>query len=273
MVSNAEVRRFWEGNPVAAAAIGHPPGTPEFFARFDALREADDCEPYALSNRIHGYEDARGLRVLDVGCGNGYVLSRYAVQGAKVAGVDITQTALDLTARRFDLLGLPCELARTDGDRLPFEDESFDVACAMGVLHHVEDPRPMLAEMRRVLVPGGRLILMLYHARSWKARVVLPLKWLLLPRYRGRTFQAVVNANDGEDCPLARLYTREEARALLDGFEDVRFDVNQLSWRQLLLVPGLDRLLGPLLPACSTTWFARTLGWNLYVRARRPERA
>ena len=77
-VGNAEVREFREHNPVAAEGIDATPGTPEFYARFDDIREAEDCEPYAYSDMIHGYSCSAGQRVLDVGCGNGYVLSRYA---------------------------------------------------------------------------------------------------------------------------------------------------------------------------------------------------
>jgi SAM-dependent methyltransferase len=95
-VSNAEVKAFWEENPVAAEAIAAEPGTPEFFRAFDSMREADDCEPYEFSDFIHRYSTSVGLRVLDVGCGNSYVLRQYANCGAIVAGVDLTQTAIDL---------------------------------------------------------------------------------------------------------------------------------------------------------------------------------
>jgi SAM-dependent methyltransferase len=208
--------------------------------------------------------------VLDVGCGNGYVLSQYAKFGAAVCGVDLTQTAIDLCNARFALAALKGDFRPTDGDRLPFEDESFDIACSMGVLHHIEDPRQMIAEMRRVLKPGGRVILMLYYWGSWKYHVVLRVKRLIDPRYRGKSQAEALNMNDGENCPLAKAYTRSRARKLLDGFVDHRFELNQLSWRQLLLIPGLDRLLRPILPAANSNIFARTMGWNLYITAIKP---
>jgi SAM-dependent methyltransferase len=270
MITNDQVQAFWEAQPLGTAIIDAHPGTPEFYRIFDALREADDCEPYYLSNRIHGYEDAKGVRVLDVGCGNGYVLSRYARNGALVAGVDITHMARELTVRRFEFEGLPCDVRETDGDSLPFDDDSFDIVCSMGVLHHIEDPAPMVREIFRVLRPGGRLIMMLYYTNSWKRRVVLPLKWLLLSRYRGRPFQELLNANDGEGCPWVRTYSRGEARDLLAAFEGHSFALNQLSWRQLFLVPGLGSALSRVLPRASNSWPAKVMGWNLYISARRP---
>lgn len=272
-ISNAQVREFWERNPVAASAIGAAPGTVEFFRTFDAIREADDCEPYEFSDRIHGYSRSAGKRVLDVGCGNGYVLAQYARHGAEVHGVDLTATAVGLSRRRFELAGLKGQFQSTDGNSLPFPDDFFDIACSMGVLHHIEDPRPMLAEMHRVLKPGGKLILMLYHRYSWKYLVILPLRRLFDPRYRGKTQAQAVNMNDGPDCPLAMVYSKREARRLLAKFADLRFRLNQLSWRQLIVWPWLVNRLTPLLPSCSESIFARHFGWNLYIEAtKRPVR-
>ncbi len=270
-VSNADVKAFWEANPVAAEGISARPGSPEFFRALDALREADDCEPWPFSNEIHGYSRSAGLRVLDVGWGNGYVLGQYARFGAHVSGVDLTQTAVDLCSARFALDGLKGDFRLTDGERLPFEDGTFDIACSMGVLHHIEDPLPMIAEMRRVLKPGGRIILMLYYRGSWKYHVVLRVKRLIDPRYRGKSQAEALNMNDGQNCPLAKVYSRAQARELLSGFVDRRFELNQLSWRQFLLVPGLDRLLKPILPPANRSILARKMGWNLYVTATKSE--
>ncbi|MDO9414076.1 MAG: class I SAM-dependent methyltransferase [Pseudolabrys sp.] len=269
-VANTEVKSFWEANPVAAEGIAATAGTPEFFRSFDAIREADDCEPWSFSDEIHGYSTSAGKRVLDVGCGNGYVLAQYAKFGADVTGVDLTQTAINLSQARFALAGLTGAFHTTDGHRLPFPDASFDIACSMGVLHHIEDPHPMIAEMRRVLKPGGRIILMLYYRGSWKYQVVFRVKRLFDPRYRGKSQQEALNMNDGDDCPLAKVYTRGQARSLLAGFTEYHDELNQLSFRQLLLVPGLDRLLRRLLPAANRNIFARTMGWNLYIKAMKP---
>ena len=82
-----EVRSFWEANPLAAAAVPYPIGSPEFFDMYDGLRERNESP--AFSAALHEYDRFNGKKVLDAGCGNGYVLSRYALQGAKVYGVDL----------------------------------------------------------------------------------------------------------------------------------------------------------------------------------------
>jgi SAM-dependent methyltransferase len=266
------VRRFWEDHPVADAAIG-PVLTPyDYFRAFDNLREAADVEPYEFSNRIHGYESSAGLRVLDYGCGNGYVLSHYAKNGALVCGVDLTEAALRRARARFDLMGLPGSFAKGDGVSIPFRSGTFDIACSMGVLHHVSDPRPILNELHRVLRPGGRLMLMVYNRDSFRYRVTF--RWRKLfgaPQFRGKSIQQIANMNDGPECPLAVAYTVPEVRALLGDFADQRYVVNKLGTSEIALFsPALKSLLDRILPGRLVSAVARRVGWNLYVTAIRP---
>jgi SAM-dependent methyltransferase len=270
-VPTQHVRDFWESHPVAARQVAPEPGTPAYFTSVDALREAPACEPYEFSNRIHGYTQARGARVLDVGCGHGYVLAHYAKSGAEVHGLDLTERALDVSRRRFEWAGLSGRFTRTDGDQIPYPDAHFDIACSMGVLHHIADPRPMLSEMRRVLRPGGKLILMLYNRRSFRNWVTFPFrKFFGAPGYRGKSLQQIRNMNDGADCPLALVYSKAEVRRLLEpGFDDLRFTVNKLPYEEVFLFLRGSGRIARLLGNPSESFLARTIGWNLYIQATR----
>jgi len=263
-----DVCAFWERSPLASADIGADPGTPEFFATFDALREAEDCEPPWLQERVYRLAQAAGKRVLDIGCGNGYVLSRYAKAGAAVQGVDITDRAVEISQHRFSSMGLTGTFTRINGQVLPFDDGAFDVVASMGVLHHVPDPDPLVEEAYRLLKPGGEMIIMLYYRYSWQYQVLMRMKRLALPSHRGRSQADAVNMVDGAENPLGRVYSRVQARALLErtGFRATFCEVHQISWRQLLLVPPLAKLASALLPPAGRTSL-RALGWNVYVRA------
>ena len=265
-VELGRVKAFWDKNPVAAAAIPAALGTAEYFSAFDALRESGDCEPCAFSEAIHGYSKAAGLKVLDVGCGNGYVLCQYARNGAEVRGVDITPTAVWLSERRFALAGLPARFDVIDGERLPYADATFDIVCSMGVLHHISNPTPLVDEIYRVLKPGGQLIAMLYHRHSWKNLVLLRLLRCLHPLYRGKTQQEALNMNDGVDCPLALVYSRREAAQLFHRFGKLRFDLNQITWRELFIVKPVARMAAGLFGSPSRSLPARLMGWCLYIR-------
>ncbi|MEV0415511.1 class I SAM-dependent methyltransferase [Streptomyces sp. NPDC050448] len=105
--------------------------------------------------------DVAGRRILDAGCGSGPLSAALRDRGAVVTGVDASVGMLALARRR---LGDDVALHVVDlSDRLPFADGAFDDVVASLVLHYLEDWGPTLAELRRVLRPGGRLIASVDH--------------------------------------------------------------------------------------------------------------
>ncbi|GIH15126.1 class I SAM-dependent methyltransferase [Rugosimonospora africana] len=110
--------------------------------------------------------DVAGRRVLDVGCGSGPVLAPLHERGAVVTGVDNSVGMLELAKRR---LGDGVDLRVADlGRSLPFPDGAFDDVIACLVLHYLRDWEAPLAELRRVLVPGGRLIVAVNHPMAYR---------------------------------------------------------------------------------------------------------
>jgi ubiquinone/menaquinone biosynthesis C-methylase UbiE len=94
-------------------------------------------------------------RVLDVGCGTGALLESLAARSREIHGVDVSPDALRFCARR----GLTC-VALADALAVPFPSGHFDVITAIGIIEHLDDEAAFLAEMRRLLRPGGVLILL-----------------------------------------------------------------------------------------------------------------
>lgn len=102
-----------------------------------------------------------GRRILDAGCGSGLLFAALRDRGATVSGFDSSAGMLELARQR---LGNGADLQVTDlGSRLPYSDDTFDDVVASLVLHYLEDWGPALAELRRVLKPGGRLIASVDH--------------------------------------------------------------------------------------------------------------
>lgn len=102
-----------------------------------------------------------GRRVLDAGCGAGALSAELVERGAEVVGVDLSAGMLEIAAERLDGRA---RFERADlGEPLPFAARSFDLVAASLVMHYLQDWVPTLSEFRRLLVPGGRLVISTHH--------------------------------------------------------------------------------------------------------------
>jgi SAM-dependent methyltransferase len=102
----------------------------------------------------------KGEHLVDIGCASGYYSVRYVAAGGTALGVDIAQSSVDLAAARARRAGVEerCRFVTGDVRDLPVESASCDVVLATEVLEHVREQRESLAEMARVLRPGGTLV-------------------------------------------------------------------------------------------------------------------
>ena len=112
-------------------------------------RETHLYEKYADALKV----GQPGARVLDVGCGVGQVVSNLLRAGYDAFGVDVSEPNIQLAAR----VSPNCRLY--DGRKLPFEDNSFSAAGALNVLEHVDEAEAFIADVVRVVAPGGKLVL------------------------------------------------------------------------------------------------------------------
>jgi SAM-dependent methyltransferase len=158
-----EVRTYWNLHIHDLEITRHPVGSRGFF---------DDLDQYHFEKLHHllhlvDFEGYAGRRVLEVGCGAGVDLARFARGGAAVTGVDIASSAIDLARANFEQQGLRGEFEVANGEQLVFPDGSFDLVYAHGVVQYTSDPRRLVEECRRVLAPGGMAIFQVYNRLSW----------------------------------------------------------------------------------------------------------
>jgi ubiquinone/menaquinone biosynthesis C-methylase UbiE len=199
---NGLVRAYWNHRIHDLDVSRNRPGSPGFFADLDEYHF--DKLHHLL--RLVDYDGQRGKKVLDVGCGAGVDLVRFARAGAAVTGVDIAPAAIDLARRNFEIQRLDAELVVADGESLPFPDAQYDLVFAHGVVQYTTSPRALVHECRRVLKPGGQAIFQVYNRISWLNALSRLMKVGL----------------EHEGAPVLKKYAIGEFRALLRGFAAVR---------------------------------------------------
>ena len=218
---------------------------------------------YELQDYMHDafrFDDFSGKLVLEIGCGAGIDSAEFARNGAKVVSTDLTRAGTELTRDLLKESGLPSAVIQSDAKALPFKDEAFDCVYSFGVLHHIPDVETALAEIHRVLKPGGRVMAMLYHRDSllyaysiiyWRGikdgllRTLTPEQ--LVSRYSERN----------EGCPYTRAYTKDEAASLFSAWfkqitTEVHYNVLDLPEQRKVKVDISDTY---------------ELGWHLIVKA------
>jgi len=284
------VRAFWQANPCGVKFADAEPSSKRFYELVEAHRYAKEWHIPAAAD----FAGARGLKVLEIGCGLGTDGAEFAKAGADYTGVDLTEAAIELARKRFALFNLPGKFQTADAESLDFADDSFDLVYSHGVLHHTPDTAQAVREIHRVLRPGGRAIVMLYHRDSYNYRINISLlrragaqllRWdsgvRLVHKLTGEPLdnlqeharllktqkkmylgdeEFLSQNTDGAGNPLARVYSRAEAGALFHDFARVTLKTYFFNKRWLPLA-------GSLLPRSLESRLAGRWGWHLWIYA------
>ena len=198
---NDRVRAYWQSHIHDLEISTHAPGTPGFFADLDQYH----FEKLHHLLRLIDFNAWKDKDVLDIGCGAGVEVVRFARAGARMVGVDIADSAVALTRQNLAQQGLTARVEVADGEALPFPDNSFDFVFAHGVIQYTNDDRALAREVRRVLRPGGVALFQVYNRISWLNALSKVMKTPL----------------EHEDAPVLKRYSIAEFRALLSDFANV----------------------------------------------------
>jgi SAM-dependent methyltransferase len=241
------IQRYWNERihdlEMTEAAVG----TKQFF---------DDLDDYRF-DKLHylpvlvDFASFRDRRLLEVGCGIGTDLVRFARGGARVTGIDLSQTAIDLARKNFALNNLSAEELRVaNGEQLPYPNEAFDAVYGHGVIQYTADPAQLIRECYRVLKPGGIGIFMVYNRVSWLNALSKVMKVAL----------------EHEDAPVLKKFSIGEFRELLKPFGKVeiipeRFPVKSRlhkGWKGI----AFNTMFVGTFNMLPRSW-VRPLGWHL----------
>ena len=247
-----DIRDYWNRHIHDLEITQHPVGTPGFFADLDQYH----FEKLHHLLRLIDFDAYSGRHVLEVGCGAGTDLARFARGGAIVAGVDLSSSAIALARQNFEQQRLQADLREADGEKLPFADDTFDLVYAHGVVQYTVHPQRLVDECRRVLKPGGEAVFQVYNRISWLNALSKLMKVPL----------------EHEDAPVLLKYTAGEFRQLLRGLNHVRIVEERF--------PVKSRLHGGWKGTLFNTFFVgtfnalprsivRRFGWHLLAFCRK----
>lgn len=244
----------------------------EVYAEGGSLREllsSQAAARYKLEPYLRAFArfDGTGKDVLEIGVGMGADHLEWARSApSRLVGIDFTRRAVRWTADRLALEGIPTRVLQADAERLPFPDASFDLVYSWGVLHHTARPERAFSELYRVLRPGGRARVMVYHRPS----VVGALLWVRYGFLAGHPRMSFTQLYaEHLESPGTRGYTVKEGRDLLRQFNaaEVR---SRLGFADLLQGSVGRQHGGAALRALRKVWPRRLIeqllpGWGLML--------
>ncbi len=277
----SRIASYWSVQPPFKAADVEP-GSPAWSRSISEhrYRVMPYLRPWA------GFDAHAGQRVLEIGCGAGTDLCAFARGGAYVTGVDITTTAIDLTTRRLAVEQLEGRVLGYDGRQLPFAAASFDVVYCFGVLHHTPYMDDLLAEIHRVLVPGGEAKMMLYHRHSLLYHYSIVYLRHRQQAHATMSREAALSQHSEfrAGCPYTRVFSTDEVRSRLWFFDRVESSIDYCVYdspdgrkrpgeRTFDLertgIADLDRFFAQFNDAVRRGDDLRKYGWHVLVRAFR----
>jgi SAM-dependent methyltransferase len=252
VASTDAVRDYWNRHIHDLEITTHPVGSRGFFTDLDQYH----FEKLHHLLRLVAFDGYRGRSVLEVGCGAGVDLARFAKGGAEVTGVDLAASAIDLARANFEQQGLKGLLRVADGECLPFPDNSFDLVYAHGVVQYTADPQRLVEECRRVLKPGGEAVFQVYNRISWLNAL-------------GRLMKVGL---EHDDAPVLLKFSIGEFRRLVSAFKDVRIVPERFPVRSRLHGGWKGRVYNGLFVGTFNALpkaLVRRFGWHLLAFCRK----
>lgn len=246
----ARITAYWDEHIHDLAITTHPVGSPGFFQQLDDYR----YDKLNYLPRLVNFPTYRGKTLLEVGCGAGIDLVHFARAGAIITGIDLSTTAIDLARKNLSQNGLTADLRVMNGEAMQFPDDSFDVVYAHGVLQYTADAEKMIAEIHRVLKPGGEAIVMVYNRYSW---LNLMRKVTKVPL-------------EHEDAPVLNKYSIGELKQFLKPFKTYRIVPERFPVKTKLHSGWKARLFNDVFVGTFNLMpkaLVRPLGWHLMAFA------
>ena len=288
-----EIRSFWNQNPVGSNFVDGEPSR-EFFQEYDRFRYQTEGH---ILEELDGL-DFENKKVLEIGIGQAADSMQIIDRGGNYYGIDLTPNSVNRARERFRIFDKPFKkVTLGSGEQINYPDNYFDFVYTHGVIHHSPEIAKIVEEIHRVLIPGGKAVVMLYHKNSINYYLSIKIirrfgllflavfpflitlvsritgeqpdrlrKHLAGLRTKGLSYLDITNfihkSTDGPDNVYSSVWNSKSTSRLFSRFKMVEFRVHFLNERHLL---GLQVML----PAGIKSRLAQKYGWHLWVIAQK----
>jgi ubiquinone/menaquinone biosynthesis C-methylase UbiE len=266
-VQKNDVKEFWTSHPLGSYERDFKSDSGEFHEYLDKKR--DFIAKFIFP--LYEFEKSKGKKVLELGCGPGLNIKRFAENGAKVCACDISTSAVKLSKKWFNKLNLEGVVCLGDAEKTPFKGNEFDFVLSDGVLHHTPGIDKGLAEVYRAMKPGGKGLVSVYYdnllLRGFMFKITKLVLWTLNVKFFGNTRIRLDMSKDefgrlydGPDNVLGKIYSKKEITDLLknSGFKIIK--------KQLHYFPTIFLPFGRFVPEWLRFILDRTLGCMIYFQ-------
>jgi ubiquinone/menaquinone biosynthesis C-methylase UbiE len=208
------VQNYWNDRPCNIRHSLKEIGSEEYFNEVEWRKYK--VEPHIPA--FADFEQWRGKKVLEIGCGIGTDTMNFARHGAQVTAVDLSDQSLALARKRAEVFGLQDRIQFLQADAEHLTDyvpvEPYDLVYSFGVIHHTPHPERVMEQIRRYLKPSTTVKIMVYHRWSWKVL------WIVFGYGKGKFWQMdkliAQNSEAQTGCPVTYAYSRSQGRRFLE---------------------------------------------------------
>ena len=216
MTSIKDVKNYWDNRPCNLKHSNKDKDTVEYYD--EVMRKKFLVEPHIPG--FCQFDQYKGKKILEIGSGLGTMAVNYAMCGAEVTCVELSDKSLELCKKNFEVRGLKGHFYSGNAEELVSflpQGVKYDMIFSFGVIHHSPHPEVIVENMKQVLNPGGELKLMVYNKYSFKLFAIF--KELNIWDFHDANYQIAKRSEAEINCPITFTYTPNEATKLLgDGF-------------------------------------------------------
>jgi len=284
-----EIREFWNENPCGSNFISYEQDK-AFYEEYDEFRYRTEGHILDELDQI----DFKNKKVLEIGLGQGADSMQISLRGADYYGIDLTDESVRRLKERFKLFDLNYNsIIKDNAEKIPFEDNFFDIVYSHGVIHHSPKIDKIVSEIHRVLKPDGKAVIMLYHKNSFNYWVSIfflrriglllinafPFLIKIVSKLTGEPVQRIekhlknlkknkleylkmgsfINkSTDGPDNIYSSVWNKNSCKKLFYAFKTINFKIHFFNKRHLL---GFDKVL----PEKLIDFLGKRFGWHLWV--------